>query len=284
MNNTNKQIAKIVVFVLGVVIPLRLFIGEPCRVPSASMENTIFAGDWLWIDKATYGACLPKRWADIPLLNAFTWIRPLREADGRVDWGYNRFPGLAKPKTSDLIVFLSLENERYTLIKRLIGIPGDQITIYNGRVKVNGHVLLFPAAVLPTVSKDTASLAGFPKETAWNIHTYGPIQVPGKGACITLTDSNYPYLKEIIEREGNTIYKRKNLICINGQVVSSYLFKYDYYFVLGDNRSGSRDSRYFGFVAEHAIIGKVNYVLLSLTKKDDEVTMPPLHRLFHSLK
>ena len=58
-----------------------MVIGEPCTVPSGSMEPTLLCGDRLWINKLAYGGRFPSRWADIPLLNVFTWIRPLRLAD-----------------------------------------------------------------------------------------------------------------------------------------------------------------------------------------------------------
>ena len=274
MKKRIKLIAKIIAIIVVIIIPLRVFVGEPCQVPSSSMENTIHVADWLWINKITYGACLPRRWADIPLINAFTWIRWLREADEQRDWGDNRFPGFLKPKHPDLVVFRSPENERLLLIKRLVGIPGEEIEICDGWLKVNKHLIILPPTLLATESGKSVSLADFPPKTIWTIHNYGPIKVPGKHVSIILSDENYPYLKNIIEKEGNSIYKRNNTFCINGRAAISYQFKYDYYFVLGDNRSNSRDSRFFGFVAEHAIIGKVNHVLFSAQ----------LHRLFKSLE
>ena len=72
-------------FILMVIIFLRMIVGEICNVPSASMYSTIITGDRMWIDKTTYGARLPRRFWDIPLVNVFTWIKPIREADAEVD-------------------------------------------------------------------------------------------------------------------------------------------------------------------------------------------------------
>ena len=76
-------------FIIGILLLccfIRMVIGEPCTVPSGSMEPTLLCGDRLWINKLAYGGRFPSRWADIPLLNVFTWIRPLRLADGATSW------------------------------------------------------------------------------------------------------------------------------------------------------------------------------------------------------
>lgn len=277
---TGKRLIKLLFFVFLFVVPLRLWIGEPCCVPSESMENTILQGDWLWIDKVSYGGLLPRRWADIPLLNIFTWFSLLREADERIEWKYRRLPGFTRPKTSDLIIFHSPENERFLLVKRLIGNPGDHIRIINGKLKINNRPVIEPFTFISTTNQHTSSLAGFPEETAWSIHNYGPIWVPGKNVRLPLTDDTYPYLSDLIEKEGNTICKESNKIYINGKVCTTYQFKYDYYFVMGDNRGGSRDSRFFGFVAEQAIVGKVNRILFSFTGKDGKFK---IHRILKGI-
>jgi signal peptidase I len=83
------------------------------------MEPTIRPGQWLWIDKLSYGGRLPERWADIPLLNVFTHVRSWRESDAKRNWGYHRLPGFKKPKTGDIVVFNSPENEELLLVKRV---------------------------------------------------------------------------------------------------------------------------------------------------------------------
>ena len=64
-------------FIIGILLLccfIRMVIGEPCTVPSGSMEPTLLCGDRLWINKLAYGGRFPSRWADIPLLNVFTWV------------------------------------------------------------------------------------------------------------------------------------------------------------------------------------------------------------------
>ena len=128
-----KRVLKCLSFVfiiLTLAVFIRIVIGEPCKVPSGSMEPTIQSGQWLWIDKLTYGGLLPKRWADIPLINAFTHIASLRNADAKNNWGYHRLPGFAKPKVEDIIVFNSPENEKQLLVKRITGIKTENNIIF----------------------------------------------------------------------------------------------------------------------------------------------------------
>ena len=83
---------KIIVIVVFTCVLIRLFLGEPCYIPSESMEPTLCTGDWVWVDKASCGALLPDRFADIPLLNVFTWITFLREKDLKNNWNLGRMP------------------------------------------------------------------------------------------------------------------------------------------------------------------------------------------------
>lgn len=130
--------------ILAVIILLRLFAGEICTVSSVSMEPAIRAGDRLWMDKLTYGAPLPRRFADIPLLNVFTWIKPLRLADQKNDWGNNRLRGLRMPRRGDLAVFISPEPPHPLLVKRIAARfrTGDTIVI-----RADNYEELSPVAV-----------------------------------------------------------------------------------------------------------------------------------------
>ncbi len=121
----------VVTVCLFAVVALRVFVGEVCAVPSWSMSPTIVAGDWLWIDKMTYGARLPRRFADIPIINVFTWVKPLRLADEKNDWGHNRMKGLRMPQMGDLAVFESPEYPHPLLVKRISALfrAGDTIVV-----------------------------------------------------------------------------------------------------------------------------------------------------------
>jgi signal peptidase I len=122
--------ARLLLVVIFTAIFIRLFVGEPCYVASASMEPAILTGDWLWINKAVYGSRMPRRWADIPLINAFTHIARLRNADAISDWGYNRLSGYAQPQVGDIVVFNSPENEELLLIKRIAEIQQRGDTLF----------------------------------------------------------------------------------------------------------------------------------------------------------
>ncbi|GAO28927.1 signal peptidase I [Geofilum rubicundum] len=101
----------------------------------------------------------------------------------------------------------------------------------------------------------------------WSRDNYGPLLMPEKGATVELTMDNLLLYERIITAyEGNTLEVKDNTIYINGEATSSYTFNMDYYFMLGDNRHKSADSRYWGFVPEDHIVGRPVLVWLSLNK------------------
>jgi signal peptidase I len=101
----------------------------------------------------------------------------------------------------------------------------------------------------------------------WSQDNYGPIFIPDRGAVITLTPENYAlYERAIRIYEGNDFYLRDGKYFLNGQEVTQYTFRMDYYWMMGDNRHKSQDSRYWGLVSEDHIVGKPELVWMSWSK------------------
>jgi signal peptidase I len=114
----------------------------------------------------------------------------------------------------------------------------------------------------------------FPKFNSnnWNRDNYGPLWVPKKGLTIELNSENISLYKKIIEEfEENELDIKNSVIYINDTIVTSYTFKFNYFFTMGDNRQSSMDSRYWGFVPENYIIGKAVLVWWSYSKENGEV-------------
>jgi signal peptidase I len=100
----------------------------------------------------------------------------------------------------------------------------------------------------------------------WNPDNFGPLTVPKKGATIPINEQTIALYGPVIKRyeENEQIEMTPASVRINGQLITSYTFKQDYYFMMGDNRHNSEDSRYWGFVPEDHIVGKAVFVWMSI--------------------
>lgn len=186
--------------VILAVLVIRSFIAEPFRIPSSSMMPTLLIGDFILVNKFAYGVRLP-----------VTNTRIL-------DTGH--------PQRGDVIVFRFPKNPKDDYIKRVIGVPGDQIAYRNKVVYVNGEA----------VAQEEL----------------GIYQGVGQGADMTGSLLRLEKLPGV----DHQILQRRSGSGFFPVIEGPWTVPDGHYFVLGDNRDNSEDSRYWGFVPEENLVGK----------------------------
>ncbi len=121
----------------------------------------------------------------------------------------------------------------------------------------------------------------FDQDYPWTEDNFGPLYIPEKGKTIQLSMKNLPLYERVIGTfEDNDLEVRDSTIYINGQAADTYTFKMDYYFMMGDNRHNSADSRYWGFVPENHVVGKAVFIWLSINKYGNFLDKVRWNRLF----
>ena len=123
------------------------------------------------------------------------------------------------------------------------------------------------------------------KNYKWNNDNFGPITVPSAGETVSITTKNLSIYKDIIERyENNKLEVVSGEIYINDKLATTYTFAMDYFWMMGDNRHNSADSRFWGFVPENHIVGKALFVWMSWDKNAKGLKKIRWNRLFSSVK
>lgn len=107
----------------------------------------------------------------------------------------------------------------------------------------------------------------FPEAYQWSRDNYGPIIIPSKEMILKLNKDNLPLYKMIIENEQNKVRVENNTIFINDKKETSYTFKNNYYWVMGDNRHQAKDSRFIGFIPENHFVGVLKTIIYSPQRK-----------------
>lgn len=211
--------AKSIGLILIVVFTFRSVFFEPFRIPSGSMIPTLMIGDFILVNKFSYGFKVP--FSDFSFMNI------------NMDPIY--LFGKTGPERGDVIVFKYPETPSVNYIKRLVAVPGDTVEIINKVVYVNGEKLLVEEIDGSEIMEDMDE-----KFKAFNLKFY-EAQTGDAEHIIQQDDDNY--FK--VDYEKRTIPEGK-------------------YFVMGDNRDFSYDSRFWGFVPEEYIKGKALFVWFSM--------------------
>lgn len=140
--------------------------------------------------------------------------------------------------------------------------------------------------LLENTNRNLSYLSFFPYDPSfdWNEDNFGPLVIPRKGMSVDLTLENLPKYRRIIEAyEKNKLDIKDGIIYVNNKPTDSYTFSLNYYFMMGDNRHNSADSRIWGFVPEDHIVGKAVLVWLSLNKNKDSFKKIRWNRMFKKI-
>jgi signal peptidase I len=269
------EYGKTIFFTLLAALLLKIFVIDAYRIPSTSMENTLQIGDFLLVNKLSYGIRTPRH---IPLLAqtipscSFSLFQNIHRGDVVV---FEYPGGRDEIKTSESVNY----------IKRCIGVPGDTVEIRSGLVYVNKTMTPFPQQGIPTDHPSGLSFRQpkemFPQGATYTDVNYGPVIVPQQGDLIALDRATIDQWQVLIEREGHTVQPSADTILIDGSAALTYKVRQNYYFVLGDNRDNSLDSRYWGFVPDDYLIGEA---LLVYWSWDTEVPVTNLSEKLSTIR
>jgi signal peptidase I len=206
--------------VILMVFLLRSFLFEPFKIPSGSMIPTLLVGDLILVNKFTYGVRLP--------------VINVKITEGN------------KPQRGDVMVFRYPPKPSLDYIKRVVGVPGDEVAYLNKKLTINGQVV--PTNALPEYFDEDA-MRYFPQfEEALGDKKHRLLNDPGRPAMIAGAD-------DFANRQ-NCRYSVEGVVC---KVPEGH------YFMMGDNRDNSLDSRYWGFVPDKNIVGKAFFVWMNFS-------------------
>ena len=285
-----------IIFAVIVVTFINIVFFQAFQIPSASMEKTLYTGDHLFVSKLTYGPRVPQTPLTVPFTHNVIFGK--ESYSTLIQNDYRRLKGLRNVRRGDIVVFgfpngdtvlrKAPSEDYYSLcrfygkqkvistlgpvvarpadkvdhyVKRCVAIPGDTLEIRDGLVWIDGvKQETYPGMQisrnLEKVQNDYREIFPFSPDYTWTRDEFGPLWIPQKGATVDLTRENLPLYERIIR-----VYEHSSVE--EALAAGSYTFKQDYYFMMGDNRHNSLDSRYWGFVPEDHIVGRPVVIWLS---------------------
>lgn len=230
--------------VLAVVLIVRSFLIEPFNIPSSSMVPTLHTGDFIVVNKYAYGVRLPLT--------------------------YNKVLDTGQPKHGDVMVFRYPENPSIYYIKRVIGLPGDSVSYNNGQLSINDAAVATRAVDFVADSELTSRLYLEQQQV-------GPNTWLTKEQALKVSQEEESYAQYFEETQGEHKHLVRYLSDTNNSKAGDFLQQQSpevitsegkqwritvpkgQYFVMGDNRDNSGDSRFWGFVSDDNLAGKAVY-------------------------
>ena len=289
-----------IIFAVIVVTFINIFFFQAFKIPSSSMEKTLYTGDHLFVSKLTYGPRVPQTPLTVPFTHNVIFGK--ESYSTLIQNDYRRLKGLRNVRRGDIVVFgfpngdtvlrKAPSEDYYSLcrfygkqkvistlgpvvarpadkvdhyVKRCVAIPGDTLEIRDGLVWIDGvKQETYPGMQisrnLEKVQNDYREIFPFSPDYTWTRDEFGPLWIPQKGATVELTRENLPLYERIIR-----VYEHSSVE--EALAAGSYTFKQDYYFMMGDNRHNSLDSRYWGFVPEYHMVGAAVVIVLSTDER-----------------
>lgn len=232
-------------YVLIAVYFIRSGIVCAYQIPTGSMKNTIKIGDFILGNQIAYGIRTPD-WFGIPFTRKGFFIPHLT------------IPTFNKPNSGDIVIFEYPIDPWTNYVKRCVAGPGDYLEIIDKKVYVNGERFEDPKKSVidyeNILSKDYSEPNIFPHGNG-NKDQYHKIYIPKEGDTLDVNETNIQIIAYVAYMDGNKIEYGMGAFYLDGEQIEKYIVEQDYYFMMGDNRDNSADSRYWGFVPQKYILG-----------------------------